>query len=194
MFFNTHRLYNIVSAMFSAPFIAALVTTLLYIYAVITIIELLILFLSTVIIPLVVSILWAWSKGIQWDYPERRHRITPFSLIVFGYFLGFSFLYIMPSTMYSKILVFSYLLNGFISLVITLWYKISIHVVGIAGPATFLYLINYIGSSIMFYILSVIVSYSRYRLKRHTLPQIILGYTVAISTTYIAYIVCTSYL
>jgi hypothetical protein len=71
-----------------------------------------------------------------------------------------------------------------ISFFINLWYKLSLHMVGIGGILGTLYALGKSNFSdiswliISLILLSGIVGSARYHLKQHTLPQLILGFLV----------------
>ena len=65
---------------------------------------------------------------------------------------------------------------------ISLRWKISIHTAGIAGPTTFL--AHYFSPLYtLLYLLVPLIAWSRYKLKAHTIPQLITGALVALVVT-----------
>lgn len=117
----------------------------------------------------------------------REERIIPLTLINFSYII-LCILW-MNKGFLELFLSLSYLVNGIVSLVITKWYKISLHVVGIAGPSTYLLLISQYQYAILFYVISIIVASSRIKLKRHRIDQVVTGYIVSITVTVISYVI-----
>ncbi len=69
----------------------------------------------------------------------------------------------------------------------SLFWKISIHAAGIAGPTTALVYVFGIGA-LPLYLLTLLTVFVRFRLKAHTLPQLIGGTAVAIIVTLLAYL------
>ena len=180
------KIYEGVSIVFSAPFIALYVSIRLFLSALINTEELVMTILFLVAIPLIIPLYYAARWKIDWDYPERKHRVIPFFLVN----LGYTALLIYSLTTHNRELVFlslSYWINGIMAWFISLGYKVSIHMIGISGPATYMFLIHYSVDAIILYIAGIITAYSRYRLERHTLYQLILGYSMGILLTITAY-------
>ncbi len=180
------KIYEGVSIVFSAPFIALYICIRLFLSALINIEELMMSLLLLVAIPLIIPLYYAARWKIDWDYPERKYRVIPFFLVN----LGYTALLIYSLTTQNRELVFlslSYWMNGVIAWFISLGYKVSIHMIGISGPATYMLFTNYAVDAIILYIVGIITAYSRYTLKRHTLYQLILGYSMGILLTITAY-------
>lgn len=184
---SSFYLKEIVSIVFAAPFIALYILFILNFQAMIDKEDLLVGSIFLTIIPLIISVGFSTYYRVEWDYRQREKRIIPLVLINPSYIVlcilwmdrGFPEIF----------LSFSYLVNGLVSLIITRWYKISIHIIGIAGPSTYLLLINQYGYAILFYMISVIVAFSRIKLKRHSIDQVISGYIVSITTTVVGYVI-----
>ncbi len=69
---------------------------------------------------------------------------------------------------------------------VTLFWKISVHSAGVAGPTTAL--VYFFGKEMIFlHILTMIVILVRLKLKVHTLPQLIAGSVMAIVVTFLTY-------
>jgi membrane-associated phospholipid phosphatase len=181
--------YELLSIIFSAPFIALYTIIRLLPSNELTFIDFSILLIGLAIIPLIIPLYTAYRKGYEWDYPARETRIKPFSLVVLNYFIALIILYLIGSSNTVLFLITSYFLNGLVSLIISLKHKISLHMIGIIGPATYLLLIGFLMDSTILYILSIIVAYSRYILKRHSIEQIIMGVISGFILTIIAYMI-----
>ncbi len=69
----------------------------------------------------------------------------------------------------------------------SLFWKISIHAAGVAGPTTALAYVFGIGA-LPIYLLVLLTAFVRFRLKAHTLPQLMGGAAVAIIVTLLAYL------
>ncbi len=180
-------LNELVSMAFSAPFIALYLLIRLVVDDSIGIMGLILGLLWLVAIPLTVPLYYAWAYGIEWDYPDRRHRIIPFLLIVIGYlFLVALSILLLRRTM--QFISLSYLINGLFAWATSLRYKISIHMIGISGPATAILLLGYDVDAAILYTAGIITAYSRMTLKRHTPGQIITGFLSGIILTVLAYV------
>ncbi|RLG84252.1 MAG: hypothetical protein DRO40_01980 [Thermoprotei archaeon] len=185
-----HYLHEIISIVFAAPFIALYVLFILNFQTIIDKKDLVIGSIFLTIIPLTISMAFSMYYGIEWDYRQREKRIIPLALINISYIVlcvlwtdrGFLEIF----------LSFSYLMNGLVSLIITMRYKISIHIIGISGPATYFLLINRYRYAILFYAIGIIVAISRIKLKRHSIDQVINGYITSIITTVMSYVILSA--
>ncbi len=182
-------IYELLSIIFSAPFIALYTIIRLIPSNELSLLDLFMLLTSLTVIPLAIPLYTAYRKGYEWDYPVRETRIKPFSLVVLNYLIALITTYFMDSDNTILFLITSYFLNGLISLIISLKHKISLHMIGIIGPATYLLLIGLLMDSIILYLLSAIVAYSRYILKRHSIGQIIMGAISGFILTITAYVI-----
>lgn len=133
----------------------------------------------TCILPVLFVLRWIEGKRhhgqkIDMDIPERKDRNYPLIIVILSYLAGTAVLYTLNAPVMTTILMFSYFLNTFIVFFINLYWKISIHAMGVAGPTTVLiYTFGPIGALFAFII--PIVMWSRVYLKRHTVGQVITG-------------------
>ncbi len=126
------------------------------------------------ILPIITSSLWIKKKNLEVDMPQRQDRIYPLLLVILSYIIGVAVLYILGAPSFTTVLMICYLNNTIIVLLFSLYWKISIHAMGIAGPATALiYLFGWAG--LVFSLLVPLVLWSRLHLKRHTPAQLIVG-------------------
>jgi membrane-associated phospholipid phosphatase len=113
---------------------------------------------------------------------ERDERLIPFACVFGSYVLGTAFLWIFnaPTTMVA--LMVSYVITSLVMMVITLRWKISIHAAGVAGPSMFLVL-KYNLVLWPFLIVTLLVCWSRWRLRVHTIEQVLAGATLSVIVT-----------
>ena len=115
---------------------------------------------------------------------ERKDRFKPFLAAIACYTAGFFVLIYMRAPYVLVALMACYLVNGFVMMLISRSWKISIHASGIAGPATFL--THFFNVSMWpFLVLSFIICWSRWRLNMHSLNQLIAGLVVTVILTYL---------
>lgn len=135
------------------------------------------------ILPLV-SLYYLRHIGVIGDLMvnERDERLIPFACVFGSYLLGTGFLWVFnaPSTMVA--LMVSYVVTSLVMMVITLRWKISIHAAGVAGPSMFLVL-KYNLVLWPFLIATLLVCWSRWRLKVHTIEQVLAGATLSVIVT-----------
>lgn len=150
-------------------------------------------FLSTVLIPLI-YFLHKRRKGeiINRDavIKEQRNDVYLFSVFVF------SVAYVISVVGHFPILVQIYLFNFTISTIgvyfINKKFKISIHSMSASGTATILIFVNP-ALSVLFFVLTIIIMWSRVTLKVHTLKEVIYGMVYGICVTLFVTILVLSY-
>ena len=129
------------------------------------------------ILPIITSSLWILRNNLEVDMPRREDRIYPLLLVILSYVVGVIVLFAAGAPSLTSALMVCYLNNTLIVLLFSLFWKISIHAMGIAGPATALiYLFGWPG--LAFSLVVPLVVWSRLHLKRHTPAQLITGTTL----------------
>ncbi len=180
------NIYEFISLVLSAPFIGLYAFTRVAINNETDIVSWLVGLTGVVMVPLCIPSFYAWRKGLAWDFPDRKTRTVPFIIVVLGYLLTTIF-FLFNGIFTFMYMALAYLLNGTVSLIINFKTKISLHALGICGPATALLFLGFIYDSVALYALSVIVAFSRYKLGRHTIEQLLLGCIVGVITTALSY-------
>ncbi|MCE5213779.1 MAG: PAP2 family protein [Methanobacterium sp.] len=170
-------LANTISTVSNAPIIAIIVFALINYYflkgneyIMVTSISL----IFATIIPSIIAFLWVKYKKLEIDMPRKEDRFYPLLWILSSYLLGVIILLLISAPPITTILMFCYFSNTLVVLIISLFWKISIHSVGVAGPvAALIYVFGYVG--LIALILIPLVMWSRLYLRRHTLFQVIVG-------------------
>lgn len=171
------RLANIISTISNAPVISLFVFIGLSYYFLkgadfVTVTAVSVCF--SVAIPIVIAYTWIKNKNLEMDMPHKEDRIYPLSLVLLFYLIGAIVLYLISAPPIINVLMFCYFSNTLVVLLISLFWKISIHSVGVAGPvAVLVYVFGYPG--LIFLLLIPLVMWSRLYLKRHTPYQVIAG-------------------
>lgn len=138
--------------------------------------------LFAAILPITIVLMWSKKNSKDADIPEKEDRKYPLIVVIISYFIGAVILYMLNAPPITTFLMFCYFSNTLIVFFINLFWKISIHSMGVAGPTTALiYTFGYIGSILGLII--PIVMWSRVYLKRHTIPQVIMGATLGFILT-----------
>ena len=116
------------------------------------------------------------KKGLisDLDASIREERIMPLFLGVVYAIFGFLLLHIQEAGLLIKGLMFCTITNTIVIIIITRYWKISIHTMGISGLLSVLWIHGKEYPLIMFMIL-LLVAYSRVTLKAHTIPQVTIG-------------------
>lgn len=179
------RVANIVSTLSNAPLVALFMFLGLNYYFLsgadfITITLVTVCF--AVAIPSIIAYSWIKNKNLELDMPNREDRLYPLFWILLSYLLGVIVLFIISAPSVITVLMFCYLSNTLVVLLISLFWKISIHSVGIAGPVAFLiYVFGYPG--LISLLLIPLVMWSRLFLRRHTCSQVIAGASLGLALT-----------
>lgn len=113
---------------------------------------------------------------------RRRERIEPFLFSFVSVLAGLIALVLMNAPKNLQTLLIITAVSCIVMMVITLWWKISIHASSMAGTATFLTAL-YGVIVLPAFLLVVLVSWSRVVLERHTVAQVVAGALVSLTLT-----------
>lgn len=118
------------------------------------------------------------------DVSKRSERVGPFIFGLISVCLGWFALILMhaPNALITMVMISA--LSGLVLLIITLWWKISMHASSLAGAATML--TAFYGAVMLpLFGLLVLVGWSRVVLRRHTVAQVIAGSLLSITLSMI---------
>jgi membrane-associated phospholipid phosphatase len=116
------------------------------------------------------------------DVSRRTQRFGPFLFGIVSATIGFIVLSLTHGPRNLQTVMIIAIFSGIIMMVITSWWKISMHASSLGGVATMLTVLY--GAVMMpLFLLLVLVSWSRVALRRHTVPQVIAGSLVGIVLT-----------
>ncbi len=114
------------------------------------------------------------GKEVDIDIPVRAERNHPLILVILSYIIGTVILFAIDAPLITTTLMFCYFSNTLILFFINLYWKISIHAMGVSGPS--IALIYVFGSpGIIFSLIIPLVMWSRIYLNKHTVSQVIIG-------------------
>ncbi|MDD3985432.1 MAG: PAP2 family protein [Methanobacterium sp.] len=140
--------------------------------------------LFAVFFPILTSLILIKKMNTDLDITDRNKRTSPLILAVFSYIIGFLVLYIFNAPVLTIALMFVYFSNTVLILFINFSWKISIHVMGVAGPiAALIYLFG--SPEIIFCIIIPFVMWSRIKLNKHTPYQVLAGAILGLILTWI---------
>ncbi len=180
-----YKTANIVSTLSNAPLIALFMFLGLSYYflkGVDFITITLVTMCFAVVIPSIIAYAWIKNKNLELDMPNKEDRLYPLFWILLSYLLGVIVLFIISAPLVITVLMFCYFSNTMVVLLISMFWKISIHSVGIAGPVAFLiYVFGYPG--LISLLLIPLVMWSRLFLKRHTRNQVVAGASLGFALT-----------
>ncbi len=179
------NLANLISTFSNAPLIAIFIFLVLNYYFLrgtdfitVTLVSM----VFAVVIPSIIAYVWIKNKNLEIDMPNKEDRLYPLLWILLSYLMGVIVLFIISAPSIIIVLMFCYFSNTLVVLLISLFWKISIHSVGVAGPVAFLiYVFGYPG--LIFLLFIPMVMWSRLYLRRHTVGQVIAGASLGFALT-----------
>jgi membrane-associated phospholipid phosphatase len=142
------------------------------------------LFLS--ILPILPVLYYARKGIVDIDVSDRKMRPKLFGMAILGYSLGVIAFYYLQSTSL-MILSVAYVCVTSTVAVVSLFWKMSVHTAGIAGPVTGLtYVFGW--TAALLYLLLLPVAWARLKLKAHNFAQVFGGIIAAILVTFVVYL------
>ncbi len=147
---------------------------------------------STCILPLLSLPFFVYRRMIRnVEMDSRSERVIPMAVILVFYFIGYYMLSKLPLPVVLTGYVASVTGLAAITLLITLWWKISFHLIGTGGLTGSLIALSLrLDAGIQNYLMGVIiltgiVATSRMLLKAHSPWQIIIGFLVGFSVSFV---------
>jgi len=119
------------------------------------------------------------------DLPDRRERFIPYLMVVGLYAVVYVIFISIHAPRQILAITASYIAVTSVGAIISLFWKISMHLAGVAGPITALvFLVN--PYFLLAYLLLIPLGWARYTLKKHNLSQILVGSGVSMAITLLA--------
>lgn len=118
--------------------------------------------------------------------PNRENRIKPLIITTVSNIIGFTILYILKAPLFLKTMILAVIVSNIIIGIITYFWKISIHTAWITFIViTFIILF---GRWMMLLLpLIPVIGWSRVKIKRHTITQVITGSVISSSTVFFVF-------
>jgi membrane-associated phospholipid phosphatase len=132
--------------------------------------------LFAAVVPLSVLLIWETRTTTKFDLdiPARTERNRPLLVACASYLIGTVVLVAVHAPVLTTVVMFGYFAGTLLLFFINLYWKISIHTMGIAGPTTVcVFVFGYWGALLGLLLPPVI--WSRVYLKKHTVAQTIAG-------------------
>ncbi len=143
--------------------------------------------LFAAIVPLSTLLIWETRASTKFDLdiPTRTDRNQPLLFACASYLIGTAVLVAGHAPLLTTVVMFGYFAGTLFLFLINLYWKISIHTMGIAGPTTVLvFVFGYWGALLGLLLPPVI--WSRVYLKKHTVAQAITGAILGFVLTAVA--------
>ena len=146
--------------------------------------------LCATVLPLAISLYFA--KKVKdtdefGDIRNSRDRLAPMALIICVYLLGATLLFLAECPAASYLSMVSYACSTLFALAVSSKWKISLHAMGVVGPATMLAICFWPWGALMFLILPP-VCWSRYVQRNHTLLQLVAGSVFGTIITFLVFL------
>ncbi|HRI47714.1 MAG TPA: hypothetical protein PK559_11465 [Ignavibacteriaceae bacterium] len=139
-----------------------------------------------VIIPIVYFLIMLKKKKIaNQDASIKEERTIPYLFGILFMILGLSTLVYFNASKMIQLLWIVQIVNTLFLILINKYWKISAHMIGFSSPVAWL-VFNFSNLLLIpFVILGIIIGWSRFHLKCHTIPQIIAGFLFGFGLTYL---------
>jgi len=180
--------YNFLSIILSPPLIAFYITIIFSLFSptslgYIDIFQSLVIGLTFLVLIPIVSNIYFNKKII--DNLKREDRTSPYLTSIGGYIISSAiFWYLNSHAMF--VISMAYVFVATTVSIVNIFWKISAHSAGVAGPTTAL--IYVFGTNlIILYLLTILVIWARFKMKAHNILQLITGAIVAIFITSVIY-------
>lgn len=153
---------------------------------------LLISFAGTFILPITFMPFFLYKTIIKnLTLTERKERIIPLIITVVAFYFTYFVIKQLPVPLYLTKFFFASTILVILSLVITFWWKISNHMIGIGGLTGFILItgFSYTLDTHLFFSIAIIISglvaFARLQLKAHNNLQLYSGYFLGFLTMFL---------
>lgn len=116
------------------------------------------------------------------DAKIKNERNFPYIVSILIFTFGLIVFLVMGVNKIAIAFWFCYISNTFLVTLINRYFKISIHMMGAAGPIAFFFFIN--GLNALVLLLLLLIGWSRVKLKVHSLTEVAAGALVGFSSVY----------
>ena len=139
---------------------------------------------AAVILPIINIVFFSkkYHNSDKLDVEKKEDRLFPLIAGVIGYAVGVVLLYFLEAPWMATVLMVCYAIVTFAILLITPFWKISIHSCGVIGPSMGL-AVAFWPFGLLYILLLPPIAWSRYVLKKHTPLQLAMGAVVGFILT-----------
>ncbi len=142
-----------------------------------------IVFITTILLPIsFLPLLKSYSLISNYSLSERKDRLLPLALAILSYGLGFYLLIKLPGINIFARLQLAGIISLFLLMIISYWWKISLHMAGIGGLCAFIFAfsIQFSASLREMFMIAIVaagfLAFSRLKLELHKPSQIYAGF------------------
>jgi len=154
-----------------------------------------IVFITTILLPVsCLPLLKSYSFISSYGLTERKDRMIPLALAILSYLLGFYLLLKLPGSNIFARLQLAGTISLVLLLIISYWWKISLHMAGIGGLCAliFTFSIRFSTSLRTLFMAALLaagfLAYSRLKLNLHKPNQIYLGFLLGFTVVCITFL------
>jgi len=154
-----------------------------------------IVFITTILLPVsCLPLLKSYSLISSYSLTDRKDRMIPLALAILSYSLGFYLLLKLPGTNIFARLQLAGIISLTLLLIISYWWKISLHMAGIGGLCAliFTFSIRFSTSLRTMFMMAILaagcLAFSRLKLEVHKPTQIYVGFLLGFA------VVCGTFL
>ncbi len=140
--------------------------------------------LASVVVPVVIILYFSrrYGNSDRMDVENKDDRMIPLLSGVLGYTIGVVLLYLLGAPWLATVLMICYAGVTAVIMIITRYWKISIHSCGVIGPSIGLS-VAFWPFGLVYFLLLPPIAWSRYVLKKHTPLQLVIGAVVGFVLT-----------
>ncbi|MCQ2069625.1 MAG: hypothetical protein MJZ68_00640 [archaeon] len=121
-----------------------------------------------------VILTYAKLKGTNMDIPDRKQRTVPAIAGIIFYIMGYFVVTAIDAPHVLTVLMAAYAVCTMFMTIISLYWKISFHAIGMVGPV--MSLAMQYGPFLLLLLLCLFpIGWARYVLRKHTLAQLVAG-------------------
>lgn len=187
------RAAKAISNLLSLPLVATAVVIVFSFFSpeglgsILTPLEAVVLGIPTIAVAPIVMVLYSFKKGYVDLHVSQGERRPIFFIPALAAYISAAVVFLSLKCKILYLLSVAYLSVSLIVLLVTLFWKISIHMAGLTGPITALTLVlgaNYA----LLYLLALPLGWARTELEAHTMPEVVSGAVVGIGVTALVYV------
>ncbi|MDE5423210.1 hypothetical protein L3073_13410 [Ancylomarina sp. DW003] len=154
-----------------------------------------IVFITTILLPLsCLPLLKSYALISSYGLAERKDRMIPLAISILSYILGFYLLMKLPGSNIFARLQLAGVISLVLLLVISYWWKISLHMAGIGGfcALIFTFSIRFSTSLRTIFMLGILaagfLAFSRLKLEAHQPTQVYAGFLLGFAVVCITFL------
>lgn len=140
--------------------------------------------LAAVVVPVVIILYFSkrYGNSDRMDVENKDDRRIPMASSVLGYTIGAVLLYLLGAPWPATVMMICYAAVTAVMMIITRYWKISLHACGATGPSVVLSVVFW-PYGLVYFLLFPPIAWSRYVLRKHTPLQLAMGAVVGFALT-----------